>query len=347
MSEPLRCAVVGTGTMGALYGTAFSQVPGARLGAVVDVDGRRAAVVAAEHDGCAVFSSVEALIEAAAADAAAVALPDFDHRETAVALLEAGIHVLCEKPLAMTCEDCQAIADAAARSSAFLMVNYGNRHRPAARMLRERLLAGELGEIQSIVFKGHEKWTKTMRLRWRDRTDPTWFLISHIVDAVTWLTGERITSVYGLGASGAPGGLDGVTGPNTVTYLARLESGAHATLTSSWILPTGTARGGDFQIEVIATEGVARVDFMASGMQFFEGSAHEPVWDWDLPDFDGHRPGWWFTSCRYFVDCVRSGRQPEPSAIDGLRTSAVLAAMSASLEHGVLEQVPEWERAVT
>jgi predicted dehydrogenase len=347
MPDPLRCAVVGTGTMGALYGTAFEQVPGAWLAAVVDIDESRAAAVAADHNDCAVFASVDALIDAGAADAAAVALPDFDHRETAVALLDAGVHVLCEKPLAMTREDCQAIAEAAARSSAFLMVNYGNRHRPAARMLRERLLGGELGEIQSIVFKGHEKWTKTMTLRWRDRTDPTWFLISHIVDALTWLTGQRITSVYGLGASGAPAGLDGVTGPSTVTYLAQLERGAHATLTSSWILPSGFARGGDFQVEVIGTEGVARVDFMASGMHFFEASANEPVWDWDAPDFDGHRAGWWFTSCRYFVDCTRSRRQPEPSALDGLRTSAVLAAMSASLESGRQEGVPDWESALT
>jgi predicted dehydrogenase len=346
MPDPLRCAVVGTGTMGTLYGTAFAQTAGARLAAVVDIDESRAAAVAAEHDGCAAFPSVEALIDARAADAAAVALPDFDHRQSAVALLDAGLHVLCEKPLAMTREDCQAIAEAAARSSGSLMVNYGNRHRPAARMLRDRLLRRELGEIQSIVFKGHEKWTKTMTLRWRDRTDPTWFLISHIVDALTWLTGQRITSVFGLGASGAPAGLYGVSGPNTVTYLAQLERGAHATLTSTWILPSGFARGGDFQVEVIGTEGVAGVDFAAAGMRFFDTSASEPVWDWDVPDFDGHRPGWWFTSCRYFIDCVRSGAQPEPGALDGLRTSAVLAAMSASLEHGGVERVPDWESAL-
>jgi predicted dehydrogenase len=332
--------------MGSLYATAFAQVPGAELTAVVDLDEARARAVAAPHAGARVLGGAEALIASGAADAVAVALPDFDHRETVVALLDAGLHVLCEKPLATTREDCQAIADAAARSSASLMVNYGNRHRPAARLLRERLQQRGLGDLQSIVFKGHEQWTKTMTLRWRDRTDPTWFLISHVVDAVMWLTGERIVSVFGRGAFGAPAGLDGVTGPNTVTYLAELEGGAHATLTSSWILPTGFSRGGDFSVELIGTEGVARVDFAEGGMRYFDARASEPGWDFDTPDFDGHLGGWWFTSCRYFVDCVRRGVAPEPGALDGLRVSAVLAAMSASVEHGQVETVPDWERAL-
>jgi hypothetical protein len=80
-------------------------------------------------------------------------------------------------------------------------------------------------------------------------------------------------------------------------------------------------------------------------MRFYGTRAYEPVWDWDTPDFDGRRSGWWFTSCRYFIDCVRSGVPPEPGPLDGLRVSAVLAAMSASIAHGAPEAVPEWEDA--
>lgn len=342
MSEPLRCAVLGAGTMGSLYATAFAQLRDAELTAVVDLEEARAQEAAAPHTA-QVLTGVDALIESGAADAVAVALPDFGHREPVVALLDAGLHVLCEKPLATTREDCQAIAEAERRSTASLMVNYGNRHRPAARLLRDRLQGGELGAIQSIAFKGHEQWTKTMALRWRDRTDPTWFLVSHLVDTVTWLTGQRITSVFGRGATGAPEGLEGTTGANSVTYLAELDGGGHATLSSSWILPTGFARGGDFAVEIIGTEGVARVDFAESGMRFFDSRASEIAWDFDTPDFDGHRAGWWFTSCRAFVDCVRRGVAPSPDALDGLRVSAVLAAMSASLERGQVEPVPDWE----
>src|ERR1700754_2739982 len=99
MPDPLRCAVVGAGTMGSLYAAAFAQLPDAELTKIVDLDEARAAAVAAEHPGSETLSSVVALLDAADVDAVAVALPDFAHRETVNALLEAGMHVLCEKPL--------------------------------------------------------------------------------------------------------------------------------------------------------------------------------------------------------------------------------------------------------
>jgi myo-inositol 2-dehydrogenase / D-chiro-inositol 1-dehydrogenase len=332
--------------MGASYAEAFAQLPGVTLSAVADFDRDRAAVLASAH-GARAFASIEELIDAEAADAVALALPDFDHRAGAVACLDAGLDVLCEKPLATTREDCLAIVEAERRSSATLMVNYGNRHRPAARMLRERIRGGELGDVQVLAIKGHEQWTKTRTLRWRDRTDPTWFLVSHLVDMVLWLTGSRIVSVFGQGATGHPETLDGVTGPNSVSYLAELDNGAHATMSCSWILPAGFSRGGHFACEVIGTGGAAAVDFTESGIRFYDQEkTSEPAWDWDTRDFDEHLPGWWFTSTRYFVTCVRQRTAPEPSAVDGMRVSAVLSAMSQSLDSGRAEAVPDWEETL-
>lgn len=345
--DELRCAVVGAGTMGASYADAFAQLPGVALSAVVDVDSGRAAALAAAHEGARAFSGVEELLETGTVDAVALALPDFNHRAAAVACLDAGVDVLCEKPLATTRDDCVAIVEAERRSPATLMVNYGNRHRPAARLLRSRVQAGYFGAVQAIAIKGHEQWTKTRTLRWRDRTDPTWFLISHLVDMVIWLTGASPVSVYGQGATGHPEELDGVTGPNTVTYLAELHGGAHATMTCSWIMPAGFSRGGHFACELIGTGGAATVDFTESGMRFYDQvKVSEPACDWDARDFDGHLPGWWFTSARYFATCVRENETPEPTALDGLRVSAVLAAMSASLESGRAEAVPDWEHGL-
>jgi predicted dehydrogenase len=56
--------------------------------------------------------------------------------------------------------------------------------------------------------------------------------------------------------------------------------------------------------------------------------------------------GWWFTSCRYFVDCALSGRRPEPDALEGLRVSSVLAAMTESIETGARVEVPDWTSGV-
>jgi predicted dehydrogenase len=342
MSDPLRCAVVGAGTMGALYAKAFAQLADAELTTVVDLDEDRAAAVASEHPGCKVLGSIEALLAAGDVDAVAVALPDFGHRAAVTALLGAGLHVLCEKPLATTREDCEAIVTAERESDGLLMVNYGNRHKPAARILRERIRGGELGPVQSISIKGHEQLAKTLTLKWRDRTSPTWFLVSHLVDMVEFLTGEKLVSVFGLGATGAPEGLGQTGGPSTVTYLGELEGGGHATMASSWILPSGFSRGGDFAVEVIGESGIARVDFVELGAHYYGATASEPGWDFDTPDFDGRLSGWWFTSCRYFVDCARHGRRPEPDSVDGARVSSVLAAMTESLDTGARVEVADW-----
>jgi predicted dehydrogenase len=159
---------------------------------------------------------------------------------------------------------------------------------------------------------------------------------------VEFLTDEKLVSVFGLGAPGAPEALGPTGGPNTVTYLGELEGGGHATMASSWILPSGFTRGGDFAVEVIGESGVATVDFTELGTHYYGAAASEPGWDFDTPDFDGRLSGWWFTSCRYFVECARNGRRPEPDSVDGARVSSVLAAMTESLDTGGRVEVADW-----
>jgi predicted dehydrogenase len=331
----LTTAVIGAGTMGALYARSFAESSQAGLSAIVDLDRGRAQTLAALHGGAGVYDDTAALLADLDIDAAAVALPDYAHRDTVVGLLAAGVHVLCEKPLAVTLEDCADIVSAAG-SGAMLMVNYGNRHRPEARLLRELVRSGSLGDIQTITMKGNEKLAKTRQLAWRDRTDPTWFLISHLVDFVSWVSGQQFTDVYGLQPAGAlspPG--DGVPLPAVTghSYLGTLGNGAVVNLTASWILPSGTPAGGDMAIELIGTEGSARVDFMERPVVFYGTRAEHLPWDF-ADDFAGRGRGWWYTSCDYFLDCVAGGRRPEPDARTGAETSLVLLAMHESLAGG-------------
>jgi predicted dehydrogenase len=329
----LKTAVIGAGTMGALYARTFGESDRAELSAVVDLDRDRAASLAGQHGCAGVYTDIASLLAAGHIDAAAVALPDYAHRDITVGLLGAGVNVLCEKPLAVTLADCADIV-AAASADPVLMVNYGNRHRPEARVLRDLVQSGGLGEIQTVVMKGNEKLAKTRQLAWRDRTDPTWFLISHLVDFVCWVTGDRFTDVYGLQAVAPPQAgeqlLPAITGQS---YLGSLSNGAVVNLTASWILPSGAPAAGDMAIELIGTEGSARIDFMERPVVFHGARAEHLPWDFET-DYAGQARGWWFTSCAYFLDCVASGRRPEPDARCGAETSLVLMAMHESLAGG-------------
>jgi predicted dehydrogenase len=340
--EQVRGAVIGAGTMGALYAKAFAESPLARLVAVADQEVGKARALSEQYPGINTLTSVEELVSVGGVDAVAIALPDFVHKQSVVTCLNAGIHVLCEKPLATTLKDCAEMAAAETSSAGTLMLNFGNRHRPQARLLRERILQGELGELQAVHMKGSERVSKTLMLAWRDRTDPTWFLVSHLVDFVAWMTGGSFEDVYGLGSDGRPRSSSKLTGHTSVAYLASIAGGTHAVLQSSWVLPKGYPAIGDLTFEVVGTEGLGRIEFMAGSVgMYVDGAAHLP-WDFDYPDFRGHASGWWFKSCEYFLDCVLTGRTPEPGVGEGVENSLVLMAMHQSLMEGRRVEVQDW-----
>jgi predicted dehydrogenase len=330
--------------MGAMYARAIEQHPKASLVAAVDLDKSRRDGLAELYPKVHLFESSALMLAEGTIDAAVVALPDFAHRDAAVACLNQGVHVLCEKPLAMTMEDARAIVDAAEASVGKLMVNFGNRHRPSFHLLRGEVASGRLGEIHSVLVKGHERVDKTLSLAWRDRTNPTWFLISHVVDLVGWLFSSRFQTVYGLGSDRRPEALTKVTGPNSVWYLGSLENGANVVMGSTWALPNGYPRRGDFAFEVIGTHGAIALDANEGGLRYFYEQAADIGWDFDLPNYAGVRTDWWHTSVSYFLDCVQRGVQPEPSGPDALETVTVLTAMTESLRTGQVVKVEDVRR---
>ncbi len=130
----LRVAVVGVGPMGAGHVRHYKDLPGCDLVAVVDSDPARRAE-AALKSGARAFADARELI--GKVDAVSIATPTSSHRALAELLLDAGIHVLVEKPMAPSTADAEAILAAARRSSAILQVGHIERFNPAFRAARE------------------------------------------------------------------------------------------------------------------------------------------------------------------------------------------------------------------
>lgn len=132
--RPLRCGVVGVGRMGRHHARVYAQHPETELVGVVDDHAERAGDVA-EQWGCRHFHSVENLIKAGV-DAVSIAVPTTYHTRVATELLGAGVSCLVEKPLAGTVEEAQAIKDAADGSRGVLMVGHIERFNPIMRALK-------------------------------------------------------------------------------------------------------------------------------------------------------------------------------------------------------------------
>ncbi len=132
---PLRTAVIGAGYMGRFHAEKLAACEGARLAAVADADGARARSLAARL-GCRAAADYREIL--GDIDAACVAVPTVLHREVAGACLEAGVHVLVEKPLAATLEEADALLALAKAKGLVLQVGHLQRYNPAFRALAAR-----------------------------------------------------------------------------------------------------------------------------------------------------------------------------------------------------------------
>jgi predicted dehydrogenase len=149
----LRFGLIGCGDIGRLRAAALAQAHGQRLTAVSDLDAARAAEVAAPH-GAVHTGDWRPLLERDDVDAIIVSTPPALHAEMAIAALAAGRHVLCEKPLARSIEECRAMVAAAGAAGRVLATGFNYRFYPSFRLARELLNAGAIGELSHIRSYG-------------------------------------------------------------------------------------------------------------------------------------------------------------------------------------------------
>jgi predicted dehydrogenase len=214
MHKPLRLALVGAGHMGKFHAQAIAERPDAQLVAVCDVDEPRAAALAAPA-GAKVVTDVRRL--AGQIDAAVIAAATSAHLALAVPLMEAGVAVLIEKPLAPTSREAREIADAALQTGAVAQVGHILRFDPVTRAIAALGVRPRFLEVS---------WMTPFTFRSMD-VGVVMDLMIHGLDVVLHLAGESPERVD------ASGGV--VVGPHEDFVSARLAfpSGCVATLTAS------------------------------------------------------------------------------------------------------------------
>ncbi|MEM5583591.1 Gfo/Idh/MocA family oxidoreductase [Roseibium sp. AS2] len=207
--KPLRILILGTGNMARSHAAAFSKIPGVELVAGVD---RRADVLerfCAGHDIPLRFESLEEALAWGGFDAASNVTPDAAHHATTLALLEAGKHVLCEKPLATNAADAAEMADLAARKSLVGMVNLSYRDVAVLQKAAELVAAGALGALRHFEASYLQSWlTQPAWGDWRSESQWLWRLSTahgskgvlgdvgiHILDFVTFAAGSPVSEL--------------------------------------------------------------------------------------------------------------------------------------------------------
>ncbi len=144
--QPIRMGLIGLGAMGRHHARVIREVEGMELVAVADAQGDKHGVAG----DLEVLADVAAMVDAGV-DAAMVAVPTYLHEEVALALAEAGVHAMVEKPIAATVAEGRVVAAAFADRGLVGCVGYVERCNPALLEMRRRIEAGELGEVYQIT----------------------------------------------------------------------------------------------------------------------------------------------------------------------------------------------------
>ena len=165
-----------------------------------------------------------------------VATPDFAHTDYVIAALQAGKHVLVEKPMATSVDECHQIIKARDASGKKLMVNYHNRWYPGFAKAREMVASGAIGTPVSanFVLSDTITWVETS-MKWADRTGPEWFLMTHITDLASWVLSDTPEEVFAMAREGLLRS-KGMETRDLVKCMSRMKNGAVVQLETSWIL---------------------------------------------------------------------------------------------------------------
>jgi predicted dehydrogenase len=195
--KPLRVGVIGVGRIvERAHLPILAKIPGVTVAGLFDQDPERSRVVAERFQLPATICRTPDELLDMAPDISLVACPNALHSKMSVAALEAGSHVLCEKPIATALADATAMIQASERTGRELMIGFTNRFRPEVKALHAAIQQGRLGEIKSV------------RCGWLRRKGVpgvgTWFtdlahagggaltdLGSHLLDLVIWSCGRR------------------------------------------------------------------------------------------------------------------------------------------------------------
>lgn len=148
----IRLGVVGLGFIGGRHVATIDRCEGVALVALVEPDGQRRLALA--RDGVVTFASVEDMLSEADLDGVVIATPSHLHAAPTVACLEAGLHVLVEKPIATTIEDADRIVEAARLHQRHVLVGYNRRHSDVVAKAKD-LIGRSLGDLAAV----NGQWT--------------------------------------------------------------------------------------------------------------------------------------------------------------------------------------------
>ena len=330
---PIRIATSGVGYIARLHALSTRELPDVEWAAAVNHRPETAARFAAEFGIPRTYATVDELLRAGGVDVLLVNTPNARHAPETIAALQAGVHVMVEKPMAMNAAEAQAMLAAARASGATLMVAHCFRFEQETRWLRAQVAAGRLGRILRTKGYGvHVAWGPA-----------GWFTQKalagggamadmgiHALDTARYLLGDPLpVSVFAR--------LDTCYGSydvdDTGVVVVNWADGASSYIESGWWQPH--ADGPCAGTQLYGTGGFGQTYPTSLDLMRLNPTQREHV-DSGFPAQEqyGAPQAMYTAQLAHFLDCARSGRTPEASGEVGLVNMQIVDAAYASARTG-------------
>jgi predicted dehydrogenase len=345
--------IIGVGSWATLgHMNFYHKHPKAKLVAICDVVAARAEEAAQQYGAEFVTTDYKELVARSEIDAIDIVTPNLMHAPVALAALQAGKHVICEKPIAMNYQEALAMAEAARQAGVVNAINFVYRCNPAAQFAHHLVQSGYLGRIYHVNGYYLQSWLidRQVPLVWRLQKEMTGSgvlgdLGSHLIDLAEWIAGERIKTVMAdmqtfvherplLDGSG----LGRITVDDAANFLVRFEGGAMGSFSTSRY---AAGRRNHQGLEIYGEQGaiaywVEDIDHIqaALGPAYVKEQVMTPMpvprrfRSADDSDYLSrqNRGG----QIHAFIEAILAGQQMIPNFEDGLHNQEVMEALEIS-----------------
>ncbi len=352
-NEKINIAVIGLGWPGQRHLEGYFKVPFVNVAAVCDASPALLAETQARFGIAAGYADYREVLARPEIDAVSVCLPNFLHAPASIAAIEAGKHVLCEKPLAHTLADAERLAATVHAHDRLFMLALNNRFRVEIQALKRIIDAGTLGEMYYAKAGWvRRRWAGTVRGWFMEKEKagggPMIDLGVHMLDLTLWLMGSpRATRVSGAVYDKLAKEMEPLLGPLSIedlgAALVHLDNGASIFLETSW---GGYIERERVFCEILGTTGGAKYERFGGAawgtqpvppFQLFTSVADEQInavpttitltpEQMLLASFENEM--------RHFAECVRNGAQPIATVEQGLEIARILDAVYRSAAEG-------------
>lgn len=321
-------AVLGLGRVGPSHARTVHQNSRASLVALAEADQAKLDRAAKDYPGCATSTDYREVLERADVQAVVICLPHWLHERAAIDAVQAGKHVLLEKPLANSVEECQRIADAVAKGSVKFTVGHTQHFYPVVAAAKKILDSGQIGR----TIMGIDTWYKPLQ----PETRPPWMLDRklgggmllmdgvHMIDRLLWHIGGNVVSVKAMNGNPV---YPEIPADDTAMAFLQFDNGIVITISRIAFRTGMTQYGADY----FGTNGQLKYRLPygrhgENGVWVGQDEVWQPV---EVPD--GHSQADQFDA---FLDMLEKDGEPPVTVQHGLEVIRVMEAIEKSGETG-------------